>query len=256
MARARREQRQQRADARRRSSRVRVLAIAAALIAVLVGCGGLYRSQLFAVKHIEVVGNVFLKPDEVRSIAAVPDDSTLLRFSGGAIKRRLLASAWIGEATITRDFPDTLRIRITEREPAALIDLGGATFWLVDAHGMMLAQRTPDASSTLVVIRDVQGLDPKVGRASTSDSLDNALRVLAGISTELRSQVRILSAPSIDKTALLTVKDVEIVIGSADDIEKKDLVVRQILKEQGDKVVYINVRTVDRPTVRGLPSEP
>ncbi len=40
-------------------------------------------------------------------------------------------------------------------------------------------------------------------------------------------------------------------VGSADQIAKKDQLVRQILAKE-KKLVYINVRVVDRPTWRGL----
>ncbi|MBU4555302.1 MAG: hypothetical protein KJ747_00320, partial [Actinobacteria bacterium] len=83
----------------------------------------------------------------------------------------------------------------------------------------------------------------------------NALRVWKALSSELRAKTRTISAPSVDKTALMTTDDIAIFMGSSEDIERKDLVARRILEEQAGKVVSINVRTVDRPTWRGVDTE-
>jgi len=67
----------------------------------------------------------------------------------------------------------------------------------------------------------------------------------------MKEQLKTVSAPTIDKTALITKSDIQIMVGSAEDIAKKDRVAQKILAdEQG--VVYVNVRVVDRATWRGL----
>lgn len=80
----------------------------------------------------------------------------------------------------------------------------------------------------------------------------NALKVLTGISNELRVQVRAVSAPSVDETGLMTKDGVEVLMGSSEEITKKDAIVRKILSEQRGKVVFIDVRTTSRPVSRGL----
>jgi cell division protein FtsQ len=231
---------------------MRVAAMVLAVIAVAAGVVAIYQSSLFAVTDVEVIGNETLSVERVIEVASVPPDTTLLRFGGSGVKERLESDPWIAGATVTRDFPDTMRIRIEERSPVAYVDLGGETFWAVDEGGFFLAEETPDASSTLVVVRDIEGLEPELGIASDSEVLGNALDVTSGLSEELSSMVRAVSAPTVDKTTLITNDDIEILVGSAEDIERRDRVARQILDEQAGTVLYINVRTVDRPTWRGI----
>jgi cell division protein FtsQ len=59
----------------------------------------------------------------------------------------------------------------------------------------------------------------------------------------------------VDKTALITVDDVEIYIGESTQLAEKDRIAREILDREKGKVVYINVRVVDRPTWRGLETD-
>jgi cell division protein FtsQ len=192
-----------------------------------------------------------LSAKAVVSKAAVPSGATLLRFPKAAIAERLAADPWVAEVHLTRDFPHTLRIRIVERVPFARVDTGQA-IWLIDANGMVLSEDSAEASGTLPVVRDVPGLDVKPGRQSTSEVLHNALQVLAGLPRDFYSQVRAVSAPSIDETSLITTDNVEIMVGEAVDVAKKGEVARKIMREQGRAVVFIDVRNPDRPVSRGL----
>lgn len=248
-----REQRERRLKQQNLKTRLKVAAYFSVAVLVVIGAIALYRAPVFTVSRVDVVGNAHLTAQEVRDLAALPVAATLLRFPAEEMKKRLEANAWITSATVSRDFPDAVRIRVQERVPAALVDVGNG-FWVVDEAGWAVAPQSADVTTTLVVIRDVPDFEPVAGKRSSSLPLRNALSVWAGLSDELKARSRLLSAPSVDKTAIVTADDIEIFIGSAEDMEKKDLVIRGILAEQAGKVVYINVRTVDRPTWRGIDS--
>jgi len=248
----RREERERRLRSRRLRIRLQVVATALVVVGVIAGAVALYRSSAFTVTEVEVTGNDRVPTSRVLDIAAVPADATLLRFPADEVRERLLADPWIAEATVNRGFPDAMRIHVTERVPVLQVDTGAESFWLVDAEAMVVATQTPDATSTLVVVRDIEDLVLQVGRRAASNALANALEVWNGLSQELAGEVRAISAASVDKTTLITTNDVEILVGSAEDIGKKDLIAREILREQAGAVVYVNVRTVDRPTWRRL----
>jgi len=226
------------------------------VVALLVGAVAFYRSQVFSVQDIVVRGAKQLTAARVTEIAAVPERATLLRMSTDDIEDRLRKDPWIESAKVDRDFPDTLVISIGERTPVAVVDGGGAELWLIDREGFWLGLRSAEQTGSDLVIRDVEELDATAGRRTANEALRNALAMIGGISTELRQITRVISAPTIDKTALITQSDVEIFFGSADDIEQKDRIVRQILSDEQGRVVYINVRNVDRPTWRGIDDAP
>ena len=252
---AKRSDRERRIRARRRMLLLRLIVAGAILTLLVASVIAIYRSSWFSIDTIEIVGAQRLSAETVREIAAVRPDATLLRFPVSEVTERLESDPRIATAIVTRDFPDTVRIRVEERIPFLLIDDGSESFWSVDSGGFVIEQLTPDASSTVMVVRDVAGLDPQPGNKTLSETVLNAIAVWEGISEELRSRVRVISAPDIDKTALITTDDVTIFIGSAEDISKKDIVVRSILEERSGTVVSINVRTVDRPTWRDLEEE-
>lgn len=252
VARGKRDDRERRIAETRQRRQIRIAIVVAIVITFTVSTIAIYRSPVFGIEEVQVIGAERLATDTVRNLAAVPDNATLLRYSGNAIEERLLAYAWIAEAQVTRDFPHTLRIRIVERKPIASVDTG-ETFWAVDKTGMVLGEQSLDVTSTLPVVRDVPGLDLKAGRASTSEVLLNALGVLSGISEELRVKLRAVTAPTIDETTLLTTENVEILIGEASELETKSLRALTIMRKYSGNVVFIDVRSTERdPVWRGL----
>lgn len=251
-ARARREQRETKRAEQRRVLRLRGALIAGVLIVVTVLSGAVYRSQLFAIETVDVTGTSTLSVEDVRSRVALPDDATLLRFPRAQIESDLETDPWIAHARVRRRFPSTLTIVIDERVPAALLDTG-VTFWFVDGDGRFLGESSLDTTdSPLPVIRDVPGLEPVADQVTEDVTLLNALQVLAGVSPDLRSRVRAVSAASAHETTLITDGSIEVMVGEAVQLTEKSALALGIMAEQGQDVVFIDVRSIDRPISRGL----
>ena len=98
---------------------------------------------------------------------------------------------------------------------------------------------------------DLPGLVPVAGAKNASAELNNALAVIGGLSPQLKAQVAFVSAPSVQATMLVLKDQVQVFVGSSDEIAKKDLIARTILGKEKN-LVYVNVRVTDRPTWRGL----
>ncbi|MDO8915381.1 MAG: FtsQ-type POTRA domain-containing protein [Coriobacteriia bacterium] len=235
----------------RRKVQVRAAAVVLVVLGVVAGCGALYRSPLFKVTRVEVVGAAHVGAGRIRTLAAVPSDATLIRFPADAVAGRVGKDPWVASVTVSRLFPDGMRIRVIERQPVAMVDVG-QTLMLVDSTGMVLGKRSVEQTSTAIVIRDVPGLDLKAGRRTTSEPLLNAIAVVGSLSDALRARIGSVSAPTIDATTLYTRDRIEIVFGEVAGASTKDALIQRILDEHRGKVVSIDVRTIDRPTWRGL----
>jgi cell division protein FtsQ len=233
----------------------RVLALAllvAALAGVAWGVMWLWNAPLFTVDTVDVTGEHHLGRADVLALAAIPPNATLLRLPKQEIAARVEASPWVASAEVSREFPHAIAIAVTERTAAALVDTGAGGQWLASADGHWLAKRTNEPTGTLVPVRDVPSLRPVPNHAVGSAELANALAVIAGISPQTRSKTKYVSAATVEKTVLVLNNDVQIFVGSSEDIAKKDLIARGILSTEKN-VVYINVRATP-PTVRGLNS--
>lgn len=251
MANAKRDERdtRNRAIARRRAALV--VAGALGLAVVVWGLVALWRAPLLPVKVIEVTGVSRLTSESVLASAAIPAGATLLKLPKSEILTRLGANPWVAEASLARILPGTVKITVVERTPIALVDAGGAELWLVAADGHWLSRRSAEDTVAVPTIREAPGAVPIAGKVTGSKELLNALAVVTGLSPELRGRVKTVSASTVDKTTLTLADSIQVLVGGAEDIDKKDEVVLGILARE-KKLVYINVRVYKRPTWRGL----
>ena len=248
------EKRDERERRRRSTGQRRFLLGLVAVIAVaaLVWLGvTLWNSPMFSASDVQVTGVAHLSAAQVLKLAAIDPRDTLPNLPKRDVELRVETSPWVQSVDVTRRLPHTVNIAVTERVPAALVDVGGNNLWLVSSDGYWIAPRTAEVTGDLIPVRDAPAQTPAAGQKVTSVEVNNAMAVLAGLSSQMRSKVRSISVPSVDKTALLLKGDVQVFVGSAEDIAKKDTIARAILAREKN-VIYVNVRVVDRPTWRGL----
>ena len=259
-----------RAQAKYRNHMAKIIAVLVAL-AVLFGVGvGVYWSNLFAIEQVSVSGVEHLTATEMTQLANVPSNTTLLRVDAAAIEASIARDAWVKDVDVQRVFPNTLNLAVTERAIGATVEIGvndgkSTERWAISEDGIWLC-RIPDEDSqaaqnispkiyedaaAVFTITDVSyGVVPEVGQTCTDESIANALNVVMGLTTDLKDQVKSVSATSAENTTLVLESNVEIAFGLASDIRDKERVVEQILDDHPGEVSYINVRVVKSPTWR------
>lgn len=122
-----------------------------------------------AIEQIEVRGTTRLEANQVRAWAAVPLGAPLWGTDADGIVARLDGRPWIRSATVTKRFPDTVIIDVTERVPTAVAETNRGRV-LVDADGSVIG---PTALG--------RGFPVITGAsASQTDRLRIAARIISG----------------------------------------------------------------------------
>ena len=261
-----------RAHATYRRYMVRLAVALCVLAALFVGAAALYFSDAFSIEEVKVEGVEHLTATEMAALANVPSGTTLLRVDTGAIEQNLLRDAWVKSVTIHREFPHALKIVITERTVAAVVEVPtqSATTtqpWAIASDGMWLmaipdqdselgqsiSQKIYEDAASVLHITDVPyGTSPETGAFCTDENVNNALDIVAGLTTSLADQVVLVKATDAESTKLTLENGVEIAFGAAEDIREKERVCLEIMEQNPGTVAYINVRVADRPTWRSL----
>jgi cell division protein FtsQ len=91
----------------------------------------LANSAGFRITTVAINGRKQLTQDEVLAIGGVNGRSSLLFLDAEAVRDKLKANPWIGEATVLKLYPGRLQIDITERSAFAL--------WQQDGHLSVIA---------------------------------------------------------------------------------------------------------------------
>jgi len=208
---------------------------------VLFGLLGLTMAVLFTpllgVSSVEVVGVRALTVDQVRAAAAVVRGSPMVRLSTDGIAARVARLPRVASVNVSRSWPDTVRVEVTERVPIGAVAAPDGVR-LVDGTGLEFAT---------VAVWPL-GL-PKIDlpAASPVDARTQALvRVLMALPAQLRPMVAQASAPT-PASVRFTLADGRIVVwGSADDSVRKSAVLGALLTRPGK---IFDVSSPDLPTV-------
>ena len=264
--------RRERADKRYHSYLVRLGVIAAVVFVLIIAGIIVYNSPAFTIESVSVKGVEHLTASDMQELAGVEAGTTLLRVDAAGIKDNLKKDAWVSDVTVKRIFPNTLEIDVTERTITAVVEVPSAdakttTQWAIASDGMWLmpipakdseaGRRTSekvyeDADSVLHITDVPYGTKPEVGTYCSDSNVNNALAIVAGMTTELADKVTSVKATETESTTL-TIKDgPDIVFGTAENIREKERVCLQIIENHPEGVTYINVRTPERPTWRSL----
>ncbi|HET6514699.1 MAG TPA: FtsQ-type POTRA domain-containing protein [Thermodesulfovibrionales bacterium] len=206
-------------------------------------------SRVFRVKEILVTGNRHLSDSEIRTMAGVKMGDGLLTVSKKKVSERMLRSPWVKAASVRKDFPDRLMIRIYEATPFAILDKKGQSF-LIDEKGGILEKMNEDPVPFLPVIT----ADPEKMR----ENFVEAIR-LAGvikdkkIATE-RGRVEIVANGKGPEDLAVIVDSVVIKIGFGDYEQKLErlFALDGEIKKRAVSVDYVDLRFANRVVVKPM----
>ena len=254
-------------DRRRRRWRMAVAFLALATLAAL--AWALARSPLLAVRQLEVVGAVHTGKPAVLAASGVVRGRPVLDVGAATIGRRLLALPWVVRVQVTRQWPHTVTIRVTERSPVALVGGPGGQVAVVDQTGRVLvtgpnlaALGLPGADSLPRVLDSPPAgppgsvLGPGVGRALIV--LPTLTAALSGPVSPAGSgaapEVRRIAAVSLGTDGSLRVVlspgPVTVLVGNTAGLDAKVVAVRSLLAQvPPGMAATIDVRVVDAPVL-------
>ena len=112
-----------------------------AVIGLAIGYRAASSASVFQVRAVEVVGTSRTSAEEIQGLVRRAVSRTgVWRADLPALSAEIGRLPGVRRAVITRVLPDTLRVRITERVPVAVIRNSGGHFVWVDEDGVTLGQ--------------------------------------------------------------------------------------------------------------------
>lgn len=229
---------------RRRWLAWRYLVVLVVLV-LLAGFGvwAAYFSSWLSVKGVDVTGlngSTSLTTAQVRRAAAVPTGGPLLQADLASVRRRVAALAAVRTVDVSREWPDKIRIAVSERVPVAVIEIGDKLHAL-DADGVVFNSYR-HAPSGLPKVSTPAGTD--------TEALRQAAAVVTAMPRDLAAQVDHLEVKSVDEISLALSSGQTVQWGSSADSAAKAKVLAALLTARPHVKAY-DVSVPGQPVTSG-----
>lgn len=222
-------------------------------VVLIVAAIGLAFSPVLGVRRVEVAGTQESSDTEVLEAAGLRTGRPMVTLDGGAVARRVEALPWVRSVTVDRQWPGTVRLEVTEREPAAvaLADDSNFVAW-VDEEGRVLrvGGQLPEGFVA------VSGLDtaPEEGDHLPDEALDalnvatRAQELVPGILSEVSVELEGVvadGAPGAGAT---------VVFGQVEDLDERLVALDSVLGGWDVTcLATVNLTVSNRPVVTDHP---
>ncbi|HEB50783.1 MAG TPA: FtsQ-type POTRA domain-containing protein [Desulfobulbus sp.] len=163
-----------------RSMAVLLLLTVLAGTAVWGGWRLLARSEVFRLTGVTVQGNRVVRTSAILGVAGLEQGMNLLTLDTERACRRICTNPWIRSATVRRQWPSTVLVRVREYRPLAILrrtgDAAGGLFY-VDRQGEIFAPVRPGQDMDYPVLSSDPGMAPE-DRIAEGSPLHEAVRLL------------------------------------------------------------------------------
>ena len=224
--------------------RLKGVAIAAIVVAVLALVAVVARLPLLTVGSVQVTGATYTDPALVADVVRAIDGSSILSVDLGSARRKLEASPWVKRVSITKDWPRSVRVDIAERTPVAGYLATDGQFRVIAA----LAGQ-PTAYPAIVPTGRAYGGGPALEPGTQVPSaIADAARLVRVLPDELRAKVTEVGVNESGELELHLRPQGTVLLGSADSLREKLISVLAVLHDvDPTSIGTLDVRAPAKP---------
>lgn len=227
------------------------LLVLACVLSILVSAGWwLYHSPWVTVQNVEVSGAESVDPQAVVNAAGVSGQNIFRADLSGA-RTRVEALPQVKSASVSRSLPNTVKIVVNERQPAAFWMLGGRRY-VVDADGVVLAGGLPPEGAPIIE-ETTAGKTLAPGDHVDAGALDVANRLLATSERSLGMRVVNFQFQALDGLTAVFDNGLRVTFGDMHDFDYKVSALYLLMRTAQEKDLTlhaVDLRFGDRLTYR------
>lgn len=242
----------------------------------------LYKNPAFSIKHLDVQTDGEISVDQILAWASVKPGDSLLAIDLPRIERDLKLQPVVQDAAVVRVLPDTLKIRVTEREAIAQVtgfqaqsadnQIKPTTFYVDPAGYVMLPLEAGRSSSAMApgaealpVLTGVLGTELRPGKRAESQEVQAALQLITAFDRSPMLGVVDLKTIDLSSPPVLqvTTRQGNEVVLAPDDLErqlKRWRVVHDFSVQETKQIATLDLSVSNNVPVRwqeaGAPAPP
>ncbi len=197
------------------------------------------RSSFFAIGSVIVEGNSLVTQEEIFRIAGVPERCNIFQLSTHDIRKRLAGDLRIADVEVSRSFPATIVIHVTERKPLVYV-AASYGFAEVDRTGMILSAYKNLRKVNIPILTGVSLSNQYVGESIPPGPMEDALFFLENLDMDTFSQISEINIRSDGYLSVYTTHSIQIRLGGRERLADKAKLTVDILQEINQKKLAID----------------
>lgn len=208
-------------------------------------------SSRFEVKGLIFEPTLHVDDDHARELLDLEPGTNILALDLKTLGEQVAADPWVAKATVTRQLPDTLEVRVEEHVPRAVVLAG--KFYLANEEGVVFKEAERGERGQLPIITGIDRTLLKQDRAAAEEKVRRGLEVLAVYESKRRPKLSEIAVGEAGEVALYTAESgTQLKLGRGDVDPKlaRFDALRAAIGEKADElaVVHLDARsTPNRP---------
>ena len=221
---------------------LRIGVIAIILLIAFVGYRAAASASFFQIRRIEAKGTARASIDEIQTVVRRDVSQTgVWRADLPELSKHIERLPWVRTAVVTRVLPDGIRVRITEREPKAVVRTSAGRFIWVDDDAVYLGEMSPTDQMPAFFLRGWNEDDSGATQAENRERIGKFLDLQRDWSAQGLSE-------RVSEVNLLDLHDVRVQLAGDDS----QIEVRLGSQDQGARLSKaLTVLDAQRQTARG-----
>ena len=215
-----------------------------AIIALIgfVGYRAAASASFFQIRTVEARGASRASVEEIKTVVRRDVSETgVWRADLEQLSKHLEKLPWVRTAVVTRVLPDGIRVRITEREPKAVVRTAAGRFIWVDDDAVYLGEMAPTDQMPAFFLRGWNEEDSSAAQAENRERVGKFLELQRDWSAQGVSE-------RVSEVSLLDLRDVRVQLAGDDS----QIEVRLGSQDQGTRLgKALTVLDAQRQTARG-----
>lgn len=213
-----------------------------------------FKTNFFNIKNIKVSGNNKINYNQIVKASMCMENENIFKINKKSGQEALEKLPYVKKAEIKRRLPKDILIEVEEREEIVAISYIGS-FVYIDKEGYILSIEGKDKKIDLPQIFDLDLIDLELGENLFEQIEDNNIIdfILLSNEVEILSKMRYINLSN-KKNVMIQLKDgirvafgplnnvkykVSFLFEILEDINKKDIKVKQILLNKGDSPIVL-----------------
>ncbi len=237
---------------------LRIGVIAIILLIAFVGYRAAASASFFQIRRIETKGTARASIDEIQTVVRRDVGQTgVWQADLPELSKHLERLPWVRTAIVTRVLPDGIRVRITEREPKAVVRTSAGRFVWVDDDAVYLGEMSPTDQMPAFFLRGWSEDDVPAAQAENRERVGKFLELqrdwgAQGLSERV-SEVNLLDLRDVRVQLAGDDSQIEVRLGSQDQSARlgKALTVLDAQRQtaRGPLISYIDLTQGKRAIV-------